>query len=29
MVENKDLIEEIMTAYGNENWVYTSPSISE
>lgn len=29
MIENKDLIEKIMTAYGNENRVYTSPSISE
>jgi hypothetical protein len=29
MIENKDLIEEIMAVYGNENRVYTSPSISE
>lgn len=29
MIENKDLIEKIMIGYGNENRVYTSPSISE
>jgi hypothetical protein len=29
MIESKDLIEKIMIDYGNEDWVYTSPSISE